>query len=149
MPEETFTIFLQPDYGVGTATSSKQYTINWESIIPKKYKKFLLKATFTSVDNSYSTMFIKVELTGLSTQIWDSRITGKSNLVAIAYPHDTTAFATDEYLYSTVASEISGITVDRPNQNILTVNLYDYAHDAVAPADYTLILQLTPIVSNP
>ena len=141
--EEVYTVLLNSGEGTGAATSSQTYFINWEYLLPPDDRDYLLTSYFTAYHSTYSPMYLQVEASGLKPKIWDSRVSGQSEFIALAYPAFDAAEGT-QYIFDN-SSNLLSLLINKPTQNAVTISLYDYNRAAVAPAEWNLVLQLTPI----
>lgn len=84
MAPEIYTVLLRSDNGVGDDTISLKYTINWESFLPTKHKRFILKAYFRCTEDAGNDQdYVGVSISPLNCFVYDSKNNGKGTTVGV------------------------------------------------------------------
>jgi hypothetical protein len=150
---ESFTLLLQSANSsnrTGSSTSAYTYDVNWDAIIPSKYKnrQFNVSFTFFSTPQATNQDITQISInysgkTGLYNQS-----TSNTNIVGVAVPVVYTQGTEYSYLMADVNTN-SSFSSGYPSSNYITVNLYENATYLTAPNpaiyDYSLFLKFTLI----
>ena len=144
---EVYTVLLRSTDGLGADNRSLSFTVNWEGLLPKKYKRFVAKGLFRGRDsplNTEDSVLIYVDC--FNSSIFDSKTQGKSFVLSNAWQF---AGQTDN-VYQNLANDIEGLLVEYPSQNYITVSVKQYNGNdlATAPSDWLLWIQLYPVVTE-
>lgn len=141
---EVYTVFLRSSDGTGDDNSSRVFYINWESVLPTKYKKFRMKILFrASEDAGNDQDYIFVNLDCMNPKMWSSTTRGRSNLVNISAQFGGAA----NPVYQSLANDIDGLMVDYPLNNRTTVSFTQLDGTATTPGNYMMWIQFFPCMA--
>ena len=149
--KETYSLVLSSQNATNRLTATKrnlQYYINWNAVLPKpeninqKFSvRFIFAGLYTGVgfNDIYS---INIDLGG--SNMYD-QTASKSTYLGLTFP---TLLSPNNYWYST--SRINDnlpVTIEYPNNNIITVNLINILTTSATlfNYEYYLTLEFTPI----
>ena len=128
-----------------TNTDAVQYTVNWDNMLRKKYKKYNCCFTFITEANNtpYSAMGIVNISFGCQTKSFDG--TSQSENIGTVYP--VTAFG--KHFYNSTLIDNPNFTMNYPTNNLTTINLRNYSKTKLdSVANYILILNMTGIADD-
>ena len=156
--KETYTLLISSQNTVnriGTTKRNHQYNINWNSVLPHPEninQKFLVKFSFLSTPQAsliaevYS---LNIDFGG--SNMYDqspSRNTYLGYLYPLANVSSGAAGTYTTYAYSMAkASDNIPVTIEYPNNNLITVNIVNVnnASGTTFTNEYILTLEFTPI----
>jgi len=152
---EVYTVVIRggsnPFSYISGESCNATFTVDWQRVLPYKYNKFLLKATFRSrPSNSYTInddCFVFVECSAFPRNYFYDTLTDSSGYcvaVASIYP----SIDTDTRFFHESIKDAPRITVNYPQQSQFTVKLTDIEGNVLSSAKYAewvLILELQPI----
>jgi hypothetical protein len=123
------------------------YTVNWDAILPKKYKKFDCQFIFKSENTATvltNTGFIGMNF-GSAINIYDGQQSTTQQL-GIIYP----AVVGAQYFYSSTNNDNNNFRVSYPNQQLITLTLrnFDRVTNLANAPHYTLMLNLVGVLDE-
>lgn len=155
--KENYTLFINSQNTtnrIGTNKYNYQYYVNWNAIIPSELKnhKFLVKFTFMSyvqTSNIANVFTLNINFGGANSY---DILPSKSNYLGFVFPYTNySASASGTNSVSSYShakySDNAPITIDYPDNNIITVNLVNINSGTGTnfSFDYILTLEFTPI----
>jgi len=156
--KENYTLILNSQITTNRIGANKynySYNINWTSILPKPEninQKFLVRFSFISiVQASLMTDVYSLNINFGGSNMYD-QIPSKNTYLGFLYPlaNYTSAaagtYTTNSYSISKLTDN-PGITIEYPNNSLITINLVNInvASGNTFPNDYILTLEFTPI----
>lgn len=155
--KETYCLLLSSQNAtnrIGTTKNKLQFYVNWSAILPKPEdirQKYSLKFVLSGISQgSFAEIYsVNVDLGGAN--IYDQ--TGnRMTYLGLAYPnenHTASTAGTDTvyfYLQSRTHDNLP-VTVEYPNNNIITVNItnLNIGSGVTYGGEYNLVLEFTPI----
>lgn len=152
--DETYSILLRTSDRVsGTTLQAPQWYVNFETVLPSRHTKYLVKAllygcpsTSNNVSNSDTVL---IHMSGLSLNVYDSTANGHSNVVGMCelYTSPFTSAGNAEYGFRPHARPIDGIVCTRPDSQLVKITLTDIFETSVTPAlGYIVLLQFSPLI---
>lgn len=122
------------------------YTINWESVLPKKYKSFRVVGYFRTYEdaknNTANLDYVFVKVSSLSPKLFDTISNGKSNYLCAGRRF---VGITANRLFYNLEDDMQGLHVDYPSTNECTISIHEFDGDVVDIGDYFLWIQFHPI----
>ena len=162
MPKESYNLILQSQITtnrIGTNKRNYQYMVNWSAVLPNPRKinqKYSVKFTFvTPVQASFAEMYyLNIDFGGSNVYSQtNSKINYLGNIIPTNNLTNAVAQATGSttqtsYFYAiTRIDDNPGVTIEYPNNNIITVDIVNanLSSGTTFPYEYILNLQFTPI----
>jgi hypothetical protein len=145
MPETFSVIFSTTNNNVVNADdiSNVIYNVNWDTFLPKKYKKF--DATFVFQSTLQAAALQENGFVGMNmgrVNVFDGQQSTTQQL-GMFYP----VLVGNRYYYATTLNDNSSFRMSYPNENLVTLTLRQFDKTALAeiPANYVLVLNLTGV----
>ena len=148
MAEPRYTVYLKSNDGVGTNNISKTFYVNWESVLDRKYKRFLVKGFFRATESEDNTNdFLNIRADGFSIYGWESKTAGKTHILTIA---EFAPGQTHNIYIPSYDTPLRSVMIDRPTENNLTITIQDFTQTTLttAPADWGLWLEFSPVKND-
>lgn len=127
-----------------TATENKviTYTINWESVLPKKYKSFRAVGYIRVVDDAKNNAeYVFVKVSSLSPKLFDTETNGKTSYLCVGKQYDGNSHKE----YYNLEVDMEGLKVDYPTTNECTIEMRELDGTLQDVGDYFLWIQFHPI----
>ena len=154
MSKETYNLVLNSQISTNRIGSNKrnyQYYVNWNAILPNKYKRFLVNFSFiTLVQSSFAEMYI-LYLDFNGTNVYsqsNSRNNYAGNLLptnnltnAVAQATGTT-IQTSYFYIMTRLNDNPNFTIQYPNNNLITVDIVNANSSSGTTFNYEYILNI-------
>ena len=119
-----------------------QYTVNWDAMLNRKYKRYKCNFTFRSEGTaSTSTAIAYINMSfGTNTNIFDG--TSRSDIIGCINILNTIS----RYFYLSTTNDNPSFTMGYPNQNLITLNINTFSGAALIDmTNYVLILNMVGI----
>ena len=162
----TYTLYLSSADKISGTNNNATYQVNFDDFLPRKYNNYKMNwccstAGGTYKDNSslgYSGAKVFVDF-GVTTFSFDTSTKSQSNCIGYIY-RDPQGTTTTSNALSCCFGQNAPKTINRPNQNMITIKIYnlksptvlltdtDNASPSVASGDctsYSLTMEFTPI----
>ena len=125
-----------------TNLNAVKYTVNWDSMLNNKYKKYKCSFTFISeaTGTAYSVMGLINMSFGCRTNSFDG--TSQSDNIGIIYP----VLNNVSYRYQCKSIDNPSFTMGYPNSNLITLNLSTFSNTTLSNMyHYVLVLNMVGI----
>ncbi len=123
------------------------YAVNWDAILPKRYKKFRCSFVFQSEGNTIALStggLVNVNF-GSRANVYDGQ--SLSQNIGIIYPRQIGS----NYLYSAETNQNCEFELDYPQGNNVTINLTLFTqviNSLPSPRPYVMILTMTGMTND-
>jgi hypothetical protein len=136
--KKTYTLVLRSANKSSGTNSNANYLINWETILPKQYQVFNLKVTMMTelftLGTDPASVETRINLGKVS--LWDTN--NLDNLVHHSRLTTVYTDGTDTYTWYESLNNNFNYTIQRPNNNIITIKNYSFEETADNPTTSTI-----------
>ena len=129
--KEAFTLFISSTDKISGTNNNGQYNINWDDFLPRGYNFFKMTFNFQTSGGYYKdftgNVFAAGKIvfnTGGKSHSFDTKTMSQSNTIGYIQ-RDIQTSASSSNTLSCFFSFNSPKTISRPNQNVVTISIYN------------------------
>lgn len=146
--DEVYTFLLRSINGRQATANDNSvitYTINWESVLPKKYKTFkavgYIRIYEDAKNNTQTIDYLFVKVSSLYLNVFDTQTRGKTQYLCTGKQY----FGDTNREYYNLETDINGLLCDYPTNNETTISITKLDGTLQDCGQYFLWIQFYPI----